>query len=95
MILLIKSFQSNSNAHYIFASVLTGVFPELGGGGGLNMGKDKMKTLIENFGGRVTGSVSGKTNFVVVGKNPGASKVSQATAKSIPLVDLLALNRVM
>jgi len=75
--------------------VLTGLFPELGGGGGLNYGKDKMKTLIENFGGRVTGSVSGKTNFVVVGKDPGASKVSKATTKSIPLVDLLALNRVM
>jgi hypothetical protein len=75
--------------------VLTGLFPELGGGGGLNLGKDKMKALIENFGGRVTGSVSGKTNFVVVGKDPGASKVGKATAKSIPLVDLLALNRVI
>ena len=59
------------------------------------MGKAKMTTLIENFGGRVTSQVSGKTNFVVVGKDPGASKVSKATAKSIPLVDLLALNRVM
>jgi BRCT domain type II-containing protein len=39
--------------------------------------------------------VSGKTNFLVVGKDPGASKVSKASAKSIPLVDLLALNRVM
>lgn len=75
--------------------VLTGLFPELGEGTGLNLGKDKMKSLIENFGGRVTGSVSGKTNFVVVGKDPGASKVSKASAKSIPLVDLLALNRVM
>lgn len=79
----------------LFSAVLTGLFPELGGGSGLNYGKDKMKTLIENFGGRVTGSVSGKTNFVVVGKDPGASKVTKATAKSIPLVDLLALNRVM
>lgn len=75
--------------------VLTGLFPELGGGSGLSVGKDKMKTLIENFGGRVTGSVSGKTNFVVVGKDPGASKVTKASAKSIPLVDLLALNRVI
>lgn len=75
--------------------VLTGLFPELGGGSGLNYGKDKMKALIENFGGRVTGAVSGKTNFVVVGKDPGASKVTKATSKSIPLIDLLALNRVM
>lgn len=75
--------------------VLTGLFPEVGGGTGLNLGKEKMKSLIENFGGRVTGSVSGKTDFLVVGKDPGASKVSKASAKSIPLVDLLALNRVM
>ncbi|KAL7435774.1 hypothetical protein ACHAXM_004665 [Skeletonema potamos] len=75
--------------------VLTGLFPEVGGGTGLNLGKEKMKSLIENFGGRVTGSVSGKTNFLVVGKDPGASKVSKASAKSIPLVDLLALNRVI
>lgn len=75
--------------------VLTGLFPELGGGSGLNYGKDKMKTMLQNFGGRVTGSISGKTNFLVVGKDPGASKVSKASAREIPLVDLLALNRVI
>ena len=32
--------------------VLTGLFPEVGGGSGLNLGKDKMKNLIETFGGR-------------------------------------------
>lgn len=42
--------------------VLTGVFPEIGGGSGLNMGKDRMKEMIESFGGKVTGSVSGKTS---------------------------------
>ena len=73
--------------------VLTGVFPEVGGGSGLSMGKDKIKSMIQNFGGRVTGSVSGKTTFLVVGKDPGASKVSKADSKQIPLVDLLALNR--
>ena len=31
--------------------VMTGVFPELGGGAGLNLGKDRMKALIESFGG--------------------------------------------
>jgi NAD-dependent DNA ligase len=41
--------------------VLTGVFPEVGGGIGLNMGKDRMVDMIESFGGKVTGSVSGKT----------------------------------
>lgn len=41
--------------------VLTGVFPEVGGGSGLSLGKDRMTQMIESFGGKVTGSVSGKT----------------------------------
>lgn len=41
--------------------VLTGIFPEVGGGSGLNLGKDRMEGMIEAFGGTVTGSVSGKT----------------------------------
>ena len=62
--------------------VLTGVFPELGGGSGLHLGKDKAKALIQSFGGRVTASVSGKTDVLLVGKNPGYSKVSAARSKS-------------
>jgi hypothetical protein len=58
--------------------VLTGTFPEIGGGTGLTQGKDRVKAMIEAFGGRVTGSVSGKTNVLVVGKEPGMSKVTQA-----------------
>ena len=72
--------------------VLTGLFPEVGGGAGLNLGKDRVKSMIESFGGRVTGSVSGKTDFLVVGKQPGASKVRKAKEKDIPLVDLKSLN---
>ena len=55
--------------------VLTGVFPEIGGGAGLNFGKDRAKRMLESFGARVTGSVSGKTTLLVVGKAPGYSKV--------------------
>jgi BRCT domain type II-containing protein len=37
----------------------------------------------------VTSSVSGKTNFLVVGKQPGASKVSKARASGkVKLVNL-------
>ena len=38
----------------------TGTFPELGGGAGLELGKARCRDMIEAFGGRVTGSVSGK-----------------------------------
>jgi BRCT domain type II-containing protein len=68
----------------------------VGGGAGLDLGKGRVKEMIAAFGGRVTGSVSGKTNFVVVGKQPGASKVSQAKERGIPLVDLQSLrDRIM
>lgn len=75
--------------------VLTGVFPEVGGGAGLNMGKDKVKQMIEDFGGRVTGSVSGKTDYLVVGKEPGASKVKKAHDRGLPLIDLRTLQSML
>ena len=61
--------------------VLTGTFPELGGGEGLNLGKDRCKKMCESFGGKVTSAVSGKTNLLVVGKEPGMSKVTKARSQ--------------
>ena len=58
--------------------VMTGIFPEVGGGAGLDLGKARVRSMIEAFGGRVTSSVSGKTDVLVVGKAPGFSKVSKA-----------------
>ena len=75
--------------------VLTGVFPEVGGGSGLNLGKDRMTQIIESFGGKVTGSVSGKTNYVVIGRSPGASKVGKAHQRGLPLLDILSLERLI
>jgi DNA ligase (NAD+) len=54
--------------------VLTGTLPSLS--------RDATKELIETAGGRVIGSVSAKTSYVVVGENPGQK-----------LEDALALNR--
>src|SRR5699024_7790208 len=34
--------------------------------------RKELKDLIEKMGGKVTGSVSGKTDFIIVGKNPGS-----------------------
>jgi DNA ligase (NAD+) len=49
-------------------------------------GRDKAKEIIETAGGKVTGSVSSKTSYVVVGKNPG-SKLGDADRLSIPTLD--------
>ena len=40
--------------------------------------RDEAKQLLEAHGGQVTGSVSGKTSYLVVGENPGASKLNRA-----------------
>ena len=68
--------------------VMTGIFPEVGGGAGLSLGKDRVKAMVESFGGRVTTSVSGKTDILLVGKEPGYAKVSEAQVKGVPLLSL-------
>jgi DNA ligase (NAD+) len=58
--------------------VLTGTLP--------SMTKDDAKERIEARGGRVAGSVSKKTDYVVAGADPG-SKYDKARELGIPIVD--------
>jgi DNA ligase (NAD+) len=48
--------------------------------------RDEAKMRIEALGGKVTGSVSRKTDFVVVGENPG-SKVEKAKSLGVSILD--------
>lgn len=58
--------------------VLTGNLPSLK--------RDEAKQKIESVGGKVAGSVSAKTNFVVAGENPG-SKLQDAKKLGIKVID--------
>jgi len=58
--------------------VLTGSLPGLS--------REEATRMIEEAGGRVTGSVSKKTNYVVVGSDPG-SKLDKARSLSIEILD--------
>jgi hypothetical protein len=71
--------------------VVTGIFPEIGGGSGLDLGKQKLKSILESFGARVTSSVSGMTDILMVGREPGMSKVGQARSKRTAMWDVVEL----
>jgi DNA ligase (NAD+) len=49
--------------------------------------RDGATEAIQALGGKVTGSVSKKTDFVVVGTDPGASKYEKAVKLGLPLLD--------
>lgn len=48
--------------------------------------RDEVKGLLEEKGGKVTNSVSAKTNYLIAGENPG-SKFVKAQALNIPILD--------
>lgn len=48
--------------------------------------REEIKAFIERLGGKVTDSVSKKTDYVLVGENPG-SKLEKARALNIPILD--------
>ncbi|MDH5329250.1 MAG: NAD-dependent DNA ligase LigA, partial [Aquincola sp.] len=62
--------------------VLTGTLPTLE--------REAAKALIEAAGGKVTGSVSNKTNYVVAGEAAG-SKLDRARDLGVPVIDEAAL----
>ena len=57
--------------------VVTGVLPTLG--------RKEASDLIENNGGKCTGSVSKKTNYLVAGEKAG-SKLTKAQSLGIPII---------
>lgn len=62
-----SSRSSGDNRFEGLTFVLTGTLP--------TMKRDEAKKLIESFGGKVSGSVSKKTNFVVAGEEAGSKLV--------------------
>jgi len=66
--------------------VITGTLP--------NLSRDEAKQKIEAAGGKVSGSVSKKTNYVVAGEEAG-SKLDKAQELKIPVIDEAALLKML
>jgi DNA ligase (NAD+) len=62
--------------------VITGTLPTLS--------REQAKSLIQTHGGRVTGSVSSKTNYLLAGERAG-SKLAKAERLGVPVLDEAAL----
>lgn len=68
--------------------VLSGVYE--------SMERDEAAQVIKDFGGRVTGSISSKTTYLVAGEESGPAKTAKAEDMNIPIIsedDLLDLIR--
>jgi DNA ligase (NAD+) len=66
--------------------VLTGTLP--------NMTRDEAAAAITGAGGKVTGSVSKKTDYVVAGSDPG-SKYDKAQTLGVPILDEAGLRKLL
>jgi DNA ligase (NAD+) len=57
--------------------------------------RDQAQTELEALGAKVTNSVSKKTTGLVVGEEPGASKLTKAQREGVPLLDEAALTKLL
>lgn len=74
-----KRAQKQSGGKFVGKTfVLTGTLPTLS--------RDDAKKLIQTHGGKVVGSVSKNTDYVLAGEAPG-SKYAQATRLKVPILD--------
>jgi len=57
--------------------------------------RDEAKAALEALGAKVTESVSSKTSGLVVGEEPGQSKLTKAQRSGVPLLDESGLDRLL
>ncbi len=68
--------------------VFSGVWPYLEEEAWLRSGKERVKSCIERFGGKVTLVISGLTDAPVLVVKPGDEKLTQAYKKEMKVIDI-------
>ena len=72
----------NSNLFEKKSFVITGSF--------IDIKRNELEILIKDNGGKVTNKVSNKTNYLILGKNPG-SKLIEAQDKDVTIINFSQL----
>ncbi len=54
--------------------------------GNFSISRDQMKALITSHGGKNSGSISGKTSWLLAGEKPGPEKLKKAEALGVPVI---------
>jgi DNA ligase (NAD+) len=55
--------------------------------GNFSVSRDDMKSLITSHGGKNSGSVSGKTSYLLTGEKPGPEKIKKAESLRVEIID--------
>ena len=63
--------------------------------GNFSVSRDEMKALIEAHGGKNSGSVSGKTSFLLAGSKPGPEKIRKAESLGVKILDEEAFRKLL
>jgi len=66
--------------------VITGTLP--------SMSREQARELVEAYGGKITGSVSGNTGYLIAGEKAG-SKLERAQKLGVPVIDEAGLRRMV
>ncbi|NLG29379.1 MAG: NAD-dependent DNA ligase LigA, partial [Chloroflexi bacterium] len=67
--------------------VITGTLP--------SMSREAAAALVARYGGKVTGSVSKNTSYLLAGDKPGANKTTAAVRLGVPVLDEAGLRRLI
>ena len=63
--------------------------------GNFSVSRDEIKALIEAHGGKNSGSVSGKTSFLLAGSKPGPEKIKKAESLGVKILDEEAFRKLL
>lgn len=63
--------------------------------GNFSVSRDEIKELIKVHGGKNSGSVSGKTSFLLAGEKPGPEKIKKAESLGVEIIDEIKFREII